>query len=160
MELRLPPRFRIHEPLIKIVRGVSRVRNGASTVGAAVAVINRDGHVLMVRNRYRKGYGLPGGIARRGETPVAAAMRELSEETSVSLDFSKEKPVVLPDKVYPHFHFLFRTEADVTPARPQKVWVRLLEVAECRWVQPDSPVAVHLHRGASEQLRALGIDGF
>lgn len=49
---------------------------------AACAVLLRDGAVLAVSRRDNPcAYGLPGGMIEPGETPEAAAVRELEEET-------------------------------------------------------------------------------
>ena len=47
--------------------------------GALVAVyVGRE--LLLLRSSYRVTWNLPGGAVRRGETPEAAALRELAEE--------------------------------------------------------------------------------
>ncbi len=47
---------------------------------ALVALWHRD-HLLLVFNRVRRCWELPGGMIDAGETPQQAALRELSEET-------------------------------------------------------------------------------
>jgi len=44
------------------------------------AVVIRDGKVLLVRDRGRHHFSLPGGAIKKGEPTVSAAARELYEE--------------------------------------------------------------------------------
>jgi 8-oxo-dGTP diphosphatase len=46
----------------------------------AVVAIHVDGALLLVRSSYRAAWNFPGGGIRHGETPEAAARRELAEE--------------------------------------------------------------------------------
>jgi 8-oxo-dGTP diphosphatase len=51
--------------------------------GALVAVyVGRE--LLLLRSSYRATWNLPGGALRRGETPEAAALRELTEEIGLA----------------------------------------------------------------------------
>ena len=55
--------------------------------GCMVVARNATGQVLLVRHSYHRSdaWMLPGGGVARGETPVAAATRELAEETGCQL---------------------------------------------------------------------------
>jgi len=54
--------------------------------GCRVLAVNAAGEVLLVRHSYgTRHWTLPGGGMARGETPIAAAMRELIEETACTL---------------------------------------------------------------------------
>jgi ADP-ribose pyrophosphatase YjhB (NUDIX family) len=49
-------------------------------------VITNGGRVLLVRHTYGpRGWDLPGGTVKRGESPVDAASREMNEELGVSI---------------------------------------------------------------------------
>jgi 8-oxo-dGTP diphosphatase len=77
--------FRLGFPLARIWWRLTRSRHE----GVAVAVYVGS-ELLLVRPSYRFGWHLPGGGLRRGETPEAAARRELAEEIGLSA------PVLLP----------------------------------------------------------------
>ena len=63
----------------------------------ATALVQDEGRLLLVRERGAKHWSLPGGGMKKGEDPVAAATRELHEETklvatSASYLFRYESP--------------------------------------------------------------------
>jgi 8-oxo-dGTP pyrophosphatase MutT (NUDIX family) len=70
--------FRLGFRLARIWWQLARPRHQ----GAMVAVYVGPA-LLVVRCSYRAGWHLPGGGVRRGETPEAAARRELAEETGL-----------------------------------------------------------------------------
>jgi 8-oxo-dGTP pyrophosphatase MutT (NUDIX family) len=49
-------------------------------LGVNALIVEPGGKVLLARHSYMKGWSLPGGGVGRGETPVAALLRELGEE--------------------------------------------------------------------------------
>lgn len=51
--------------------------------GVAIAVV-ADGRLLVVRQSFRRGIGLPAGGRAANEAPRAAALRELHEETGLA----------------------------------------------------------------------------
>ena len=67
--------FRLGFPVARLWWRLTRPRHE----GALVAV-QIEGSLLLVKSSYRREWNLPGGGIRRGETPEAAARRELREE--------------------------------------------------------------------------------
>ncbi|HEV8441500.1 MAG TPA: NUDIX domain-containing protein [Methylomirabilota bacterium] len=55
-------------------------------VGAAALITDDEGRVLLVRHTYgRKNWELPGGAVEQGESPMDGAVREIQEETGLSV---------------------------------------------------------------------------
>ncbi|MFI4937939.1 MAG: NUDIX domain-containing protein [Candidatus Berkiellales bacterium] len=54
-----------------------------STVGVRALVINANQEILLVEHSYQEGWYLPGGGVDHLESPKAAIIRELQEETGV-----------------------------------------------------------------------------
>ncbi|QSB15176.1 NUDIX domain-containing protein [Natronosporangium hydrolyticum] len=56
------------------------------SVSVAAAVINNDGHALVIRRRDTDAWQLPGGILELGETLHEGVRREVLEETGVVVE--------------------------------------------------------------------------
>lgn len=122
------------------------------TVGAVAVCEDSTGRVLLVRSRQHGGWGLPGGLVRRGEQPVDALVREIAEELSIV--------VTVADLAHQASHTLIDPDTQqvtvvVTVPLAGPPDVDGAEVVEARWFDPaDLPSA--LVRGTLEALRAVG----
>lgn len=67
--------------LISFTRGGEAAPPQDAPVQAALVALWRAGRVLVVFDRYRRSWELPGGGIEEGETPRRAAARELMEES-------------------------------------------------------------------------------
>ena len=56
--------------------------------GVSVAVVNTDERLLMIRRTDNDQWAMPGGAQEVGETPLAAARREVDEETGIECDIT------------------------------------------------------------------------
>ena len=66
--------------------------------GVRVLALDRRGQVLLLRHSYGSSkWMLPGGGLRKSEDPVAAAVRELGEETGCTLLDAREARVLAED---------------------------------------------------------------
>jgi len=84
---------------------------GSANIGAASAIFNGRGRVLLVRHTYgRFNWEMPGGVALPAEEPSLAAARELREETGLELPQGTLSGVYYePGHDFgPMLHFVFR----------------------------------------------------
>ncbi|MDH6521523.1 8-oxo-dGTP diphosphatase [Streptomyces sp. SAI-135] len=72
--------------LISLTRGRETAPPQDAPLPAALVALWRAGRVLMVFDRYRRTWELPGGSIEEGESPRQAAARELLEESGQQPD--------------------------------------------------------------------------
>ncbi|MFV0317292.1 MAG: NUDIX hydrolase [Microthrixaceae bacterium] len=104
------------------------------TVGALCIVRRADGAVLLVRHSYNRRWGTLGGLAKPGEAPEAAAVREAREEAGIEIVLVGEPSVVvIPELGRVDVVFLARPahEASAEAASPSSA-----EILETRWFPP------------------------
>lgn len=105
----------------RIRRKIVRSLTPSFTVGAVCIIERDDGARLLVHQAYRYGWGLPGGLVKRGEDIAVCARREVLEEVGVNVELVGEPAVVVdPEPRRIDVVYLARLAPGVPPdaARP------------------------------------------
>jgi 8-oxo-dGTP diphosphatase len=100
------------------------------TVGA-LCLLDHGGRLLMLRQHHRHGWTLPGGLIDRGEDAVQAVVREMREETGLSIEVGLPVGVVVDPRarrVDVVFHVPVEREIEVTPSS---------EATRAEWLTPQ-----------------------
>lgn len=145
-------------------RWVVRAGSPKYTVGAICIVVRRDGAVLLAEHSYVRRWGTPGGLAKRGEYPDVAAVRETMEEVNLQIEVVGEPVVVVeprPRRV--DVVFLARPVPgapldDVRPSSPEITSVGWFPPDDLPDLQPETATAlVALARGGRIELNGSGL---
>jgi 8-oxo-dGTP diphosphatase len=128
-------------------RRVVRTIAPGFTVGAICVIEREDGQVLLVRQSYRRSWGIPGGLLKRGEEPDDAARREVLEEVGLEVDLIGE-PAVVVDAPARRVDLVYRARpaaaVDADQVSPQSP-----EIVEVRWFRSEElPDLQHETSGA------------
>ncbi len=104
---------------------------------AAVALVDRDGRVLLARRPEGKAmaglWEFPGGKVAAGEAPEAALARELREELGIDVTTNCLSPFTFASHAYEDFHLLM-------PLYVCRVWegqVTGREGQALKWLRPE-----------------------
>ena len=125
----------------------------AHTVGA-LCFVEHDGTVLLLRQRHRVGWTLPGGLINRGETAAEAVVREVAEETGLRISVGLPFATVIEPRSR-RVDVLFHAEAG------ERVLTRVAgEALNADWLAPDAAGEVDEPTAqAFEQFRRLKAGG-
>jgi 8-oxo-dGTP diphosphatase len=134
---------RVHVLVLRIYRrlpaGVRRwlirVVSPSFTVGAICLIEREDDAVLLVRQVYRARWGLPGGLLKRREDPVAAVRREVLEEIGVEIELTGEPTMVVESR--PQRVDLVYSARLADPGGPAPA-PRSPEILDVRWFPRDA----------------------
>jgi 8-oxo-dGTP diphosphatase len=154
---------RVYKALLKVYkrfprtvrRRIVRLLAPSFTVGA-ICVIERadDGAVLLVRQAYRRGWGLPGGLTKRGEEIGDCARREVLEEVGIPVELIGEPAVVVdakPRRIDVVFQARPADHVDPVDVAPTSA-----EIDEARWFpREELPELQHETVGALVALARL-----
>lgn len=143
---RLSPRSR---------RAITRLLTPNYTLGAVAVCVDEQRGVLLLRSRQHAGWGLPGGLVGRGETPEQGLARELDEEVGIEVtarSLASAARHTLVDSVTQQVTVVLEVALAGTPT-PDGV-----EVVEARWFALDE-LPARLVSGTLESLRLAGVVG-
>lgn len=128
-----------------------------TAVGAACAIFDDEGRVLLVHHTYgRLNWDLPGGLGEANEAPNETATRELLEETGVRADLDRLTGVYFePEHEFgPMLHFVFRCrwndQLDPVVSSP--------EVSEVRY-WPTENLPTPISDFTERRIRDAAVDG-
>jgi ADP-ribose pyrophosphatase YjhB (NUDIX family) len=140
---------------VRARRQVVRTIAPGFTVGAMCLIERDDGHILLVQLSYRRRWGVPGGLLKRGEDPADAARREVREEVGVEIVLIGE-PSVVVDAEARRVDLVFRTR--LAPGQdPQIARPGSPEIVAARWfARDDLPELQHETSGAFAALARSG----
>lgn len=119
----------------------------------ALALVEQDGKIVLIRQSYTRGWHLPGGGVKPGEPPEAAALRELREEIGLTASAPPELFGVYSRRLglVTNLVFLYRLREAAFDFRP--TWeIRALTLAEP--TAPPSGTTAAVRRRLKEYVGA------
>ncbi len=120
---------------VAAIRSAARLLRGSFTAGCVCRVRDPRGRILLVKPRYRLGWGLPGGFLRRDEQPGDAVRRELREEIGLDLAFDAPRASYVQGRQR-HIEFVF--DAALGAAQVARVAPTSLELSRLGWFADGS----------------------
>jgi len=127
MKLNLPP-YEYYKQLPKV-----------PTSGGAI-LKNSKGEFLIIKNTYKDGCSIPGGMCEENETPSHAVIREVKEELGINIENPKLFAVDFDiNKPFPRIMFLFDC-GTIDDDTVNKITLNDGEISEYRFEEFESAV--------------------
>lgn len=104
----------------------------------ATVIVRSDRGVLLVRDRGKIRYSLPGGKVERNEVPLAAAIRELHEELRMQASKAERLPHCDHETSFSR-HIVCAVESGDLPRLASK------ELDDCRWWDGEEDIPRYPH---------------
>lgn len=125
-----------------------------------VLFLDEDGRVLLLETTYKEDWELPGGVVEPGETPRAAAEREVAEEVGLVVELGQP---LLTDWMPPHLGWSDAVElifdgGVLDPATALSLTAHDREIRKVHWVSPED-VAAHVSELSARRV-ALMLTGY
>jgi 8-oxo-dGTP diphosphatase len=127
-------------------------------IGAGVVFTDAEGRILLVRRAYADGsWTVPGGAVDAGETPLAAAHREVLEETGLDVQIGRLLGVDwIPERPPKPEALLFLFDGGrLTAEQASRIVLPAVELAEHSFVSVDEAVGLVTDRMLSRLKAAL-----
>ncbi|MDD5567511.1 MAG: NUDIX hydrolase [Patescibacteria group bacterium] len=106
-------------------------------ISAGALIFDEQGRLLIVKPTYKDHWSLPGGVADENESPRQACLREVKEETGLSLG---QLEFICVDYFYPKeekseaLHFIF-SGGILQPGQIENIKIPKDEISEYRFVE-------------------------
>ena len=133
-------------------RAVVRLLTPGYRVGVLAVLTRPDGRLLLVDQPYTRGWALPGGDLKRGETAGAGLSRELREE--LGLDVVVPDPMRAAQRTHDRW-VTFVARVDVDEPTAARVAPRSAELRAVGWYAPDA--LPPLDPDVVDPLRLVGV---
>ncbi|MGU7780020.1 NUDIX hydrolase [Burkholderia sp. PU8-34] len=128
----------------------SRTDTSSSLVKERATIVCRQGRRVLLVARTAARWSLPGGSIKRGETPLEAAHRELSEETAL-VGLALTYAVQFGGLAKLHHVFVTEVPVDLEPRARN-------EIVHCKWFAPDRLEALRASIPTLKIIELLQID--
>lgn len=111
-------------------------------LGAVVLIFDSEAsnpdRLLILRQPPGRGWTLPAGLLEKGETPIAAALREAAEETGIVIDEKAVEPATPNAVVHTKGRWVDMVFIARVPASTTELFVDGAEVWEAAWHPVDA----------------------
>lgn len=147
---------------VRARRRVVRTMAPSFTVGAICLIERPDGALLLVRQSYRRGWGVPGGLLKRGEAPEDAARREVREEVGIDVELIGQ-PAVVVEPVPRRIDIVFRARPVAlehpapVPSSPEITEVRWFPAQELPELQLETTTALVALARSAQNPQAVAL---